>query len=533
MDAVTISNNAGITSTIYAPPVDAVRIAAGADIQAVVDAHPAGTAFLLSEGTYTGQTIHPKDGNSFYGENGKAVLDGAGAEHAFEGQHVSDVTISGLKITNYAPPGQGIGALGTDGSSTDWIAQDSEFTGITSSTPIMLGTRMIVRDNYIHDNERAGIGAWDVTGAVVQHNEISNNNLSGASPFTATGSGAGVKITQATNTAIANNYIHDSTTSPGVWTDINCSGTTVQGNHIANNDGPGVLVELDYGATVKDNRIEGNNDPSLEGFQGGGIYIQNSSNAEVTGNTIRDNVGGFWIYESERGAGTQGPWVVSNVSLHDNVIQLSSGDNGMGGSVQPSDVNWSSNTYYLTGSAELIADGGAKSVSEWQATDLDTSASGTVFNSGSMPSDTTSATPDNMTSTTPDDVASTATAPVVQTIGSGADNLALKLSQDYYQGSAQYTVAVDGNQIGDVLTAGAIAGSSQDDVLTVKGDWGTGSHTVTVTFINDLAGASAEEDRNLHVEGISLNGTDLPNSTDVLYSNGAVNFDFNTDMLFV
>ncbi|WP_431266726.1 beta strand repeat-containing protein [Dankookia sp. P2] len=198
--------------------------------------------------------------------------------------------------------------------------------------------------------------------------------------------------------------------------------------------------------------------------------------------------------------------------MHDNIIQLSAGTNGTGGSVQASDVKWYANTYYLSGSAQL-SNGGTVSVSQWQSAGLDTTASGTTFNSGSMPSDPSTGSTGGAT-------------PVVQTIGSGTDSLILKVSQDYYLGNAQYTVAVDGQQIGGTLTAGAIAGSGQDDLLTVKGNWAAGSHAVTVSFVNDLAGASAGQDRNLHVDGVSFAGTALANGTAVLYSNGSSNFAF-------
>ena len=49
------------------------------------------------------------------------------------------------------------------------------------------------------------------------------------------------------------------------------------------------------------------------------------------------------------------------------------------------------------------------------------------------------------------------TTPVVKTIGSGSDALVLKISQDVYLAGAQYTVSVDGKQIGGTLTAGASA----------------------------------------------------------------------------
>ncbi|MBM3862036.1 MAG: hypothetical protein FJ395_20620 [Verrucomicrobia bacterium] len=67
---------------VFTPPADAVAISPGTDIQALVDKHPAGTAFVLKAGTHRLQTIRPKDGMSFYGEVGPdgkllSVLSGA------------------------------------------------------------------------------------------------------------------------------------------------------------------------------------------------------------------------------------------------------------------------------------------------------------------------------------------------------------------------------------------------------------------------------------------------------------------------
>jgi hypothetical protein len=45
--------------------------------------------------------------------------------------------------------------------------------------------------------------------------------------------------------------------------------------------------------------------------------------------------------------------------------------------------------------------------------------------------------------------------PVFITAGSGSDSLVLKISQDAYQGPAQYTVSVDGVQVGGTFTASA------------------------------------------------------------------------------
>src|SRR5213593_4434631 len=52
-----------------------VSIYPGQSIQRAVNRYPEGTSFLIKEGVYTRQTIYPKSGMSFVGEQG-AVLDG-------------------------------------------------------------------------------------------------------------------------------------------------------------------------------------------------------------------------------------------------------------------------------------------------------------------------------------------------------------------------------------------------------------------------------------------------------------------------
>nr|WP_254452821.1 carbohydrate-binding domain-containing protein [Roseicella sp. DB1501] len=99
----------------------------------------------------------------------------------------------------------------------------------------------------------------------------------------------------------------------------------------------------------------------------------------------------------------------------------------------------------------------------------------------------------------------------------------MKISQEAYQGSAQYTVAVDGKQIGDTQTAGALYGSG-GDTITLLGDFGADAHTVTVTFLNDAWGGSADKDRNLHVDGITLNDTEVEGAVATLGTTGSTSF---------
>lgn len=112
----------------------------------------------------------------------------------------------------------------------------------------------------------------------------------------------------------------------------------------------------------------------------------------------------------------------------------------------------------------------------------------------------------------------------VLTLGSGSDTLALRISQDAYNGDAQYTVSVDGVQIGGTLTAKASHALGQSDIVTVKGDWAVGPHTVSVRFVNDAWGGSAATDRNLYLDGAAYNGAAISSATQSLYANGAASF---------
>jgi hypothetical protein len=83
------------------------------------------------------------------------------------------------------------------------------------------------------------------------------------------------------------------------------------------------------------------------------------------------------------------------------------------------------------------------------------------------------------------------------------------VSQDAYQGSAQYTVSVDGQQIGGTFTAGASHASGQHDTLTLHGDWGPGQHKVEVEMVNDLW-VPGSGDRNVYVTEATYNGAATP-----------------------
>ncbi|TNC16102.1 hypothetical protein FF100_02230 [Methylobacterium terricola] len=111
-------------------------------------------------------------------------------------------------------------------------------------------------------------------------------------------------------------------------------------------------------------------------------------------------------------------------------------------------------------------------------------------------------------------------------LGSGSDQLLLKISQDALWGDAKYTISVDGKQIGGVQTAHAAHGSGSD-LISVRGDWGQGDHDVAVNFLNDVWGGAGRGDRNLYVDSATYHGQDVSGAHLSLQSNGAQHFTFH------
>jgi beta-glucanase (GH16 family) len=90
-------------------------------------------------------------------------------------------------------------------------------------------------------------------------------------------------------------------------------------------------------------------------------------------------------------------------------------------------------------------------------------------------------------------------------VGSGSDNVVLQMSEQAYNGDAQFTVSVDGKQIGGVQTVTASHWDLNSQTFEFQGDFGLGKHTVSVDFLND-AYDGTNHDRNLYVDSVSYDG---------------------------
>ena len=113
-----------------------------------------------------------------------------------------------------------------------------------------------------------------------------------------------------------------------------------------------------------------------------------------------------------------------------------------------------------------------------------------------------------------------AASPIVS-VGSGADQIKLMMSEDAYQGDAQFTVSVDGTQVGGTLTTTALHAAGKSQEFDVNGSFGGGQHSVKVQFLNDASGSGPTQDRNLYLDSTQYGGTTTQTNA-ALYSNGAV-----------
>ncbi len=104
--------------------------------------------------------------------------------------------------------------------------------------------------------------------------------------------------------------------------------------------------------------------------------------------------------------------------------------------------------------------------------------------------------------------------------------LALHLSEDAYQGDAQFIVSVDGQALGAAQPVAASHGLGETQNFAFGGSFATGAHDLAISFINDAWDGTPATDRNLYVASVDQNGAQLAGSMGTLYSNGDLHIPF-------
>ncbi len=343
-------------------------------IQAKVNSYPAGTQFLIKTGTHFNQRIVPKSGNVFIGEAG-AILDGNNSTpYAFEKggkPYPNNVHIKGLIIQNYASPDQhGAIMAGTSktSSTSGWIIENCEIR-YNAHSGIKLGNKMKVLNNNIHHNKQIGIsGSGD--SVLVEGNEISFNNYLKIFPFGHVLGGA--KFVDTRGLVVRNNNVHDNQGN-GLWMDIDNIYAMIENNTATNNSGAGIMHEIGYDATIRNNTAKGNG-YARDWVTGAGILISASANVTVYGNTVLDNKQGIvGIQQFRTKNGVDYSYNLKNLYVHNNTVRVKTGGvsgvaSGTGTATYTSRNNrYQSNSYDLGSDAKPYTwMGGKRTKSEWQ-----------------------------------------------------------------------------------------------------------------------------------------------------------------------
>ncbi len=104
------------------------------------------------------------------------------------------------------------------------------------------------------------------------------------------------------------------------------------------------------------------------------------------------------------------------------------------------------------------------------------------------------------------------------TSATGTGTLSLNLSEDAWNGDAQFSVAIDGKTVGAPQTVTALHSAGATQTFAFDQALASGTHDVAVSFLNDAYGGSAGTDRNLYIDSASVGGTAAAGAAAALWS---------------
>ena len=87
---------------------------------------------------------------------------------------------------------------------------------------------------------------------------------------------------------------------------------------------------------------------------------------------------------------------------------------------------------------------------------------------------------------------------------------------------------IDGKAVTTPQSITALHSKSATQAFSFAGNLGAGTHTVGVDFVNDAYGGSPTTDRNLYVNGVTVNGSSVFSGVKAEDSNGMSSFTFTT-----
>jgi hypothetical protein len=350
------------TAAPTTPPqrTDACAAGGGAAIgttdnaQRIVDAHPAGTIYLVKAGTHQNNfSVRPKSGDAFCGEPG-AVLDGGRSlQTAFSGG-ATNVTLDSITMQNYNSPKQGA-AIQPESHASGWLVRN--VSSLHSAwAGLLVADGMRILGGHYNDNDQLGIGGNEATGILldgldtdpttIDGPELARNHTLHASCLWEAG---GMKWDFGAAT-IRNAYVHDNDCR-GLWADMNAHDALIEHNLVVHNQAEGIFYEISQDAVIRDNQVYDNGYVANGWYWDAGINANASFNVEVYGNRLSGNYNGITGVQQDRPDSTPPQHLLDHYNVHDNLICATGGgghptgvvaDNGA--NLAARDITFSRNT---------------------------------------------------------------------------------------------------------------------------------------------------------------------------------------------
>jgi parallel beta-helix repeat protein len=296
--------------------------------QQVVNAHPAGTTYLVKSGVHRHNfSVQPKSGDTFCGEPG-AVLDGARSlRSAFSGGAIN-VTLDSITVRDYAPDRQGA-AIHPESRASGWVVRNVSALH-NGWAGLLVADGMKILGGHYNDNDQLGIGGNSATGILLDGLDgdlttmdgpelARNHTLHAECDFEA----GGMKwdVGQVT---IRNVHAHHNDCR-GLWADINAHDVLIEHNLVEHNYAEGIYYEISRDAVIRHNRVYDNGRRRAGWYGDGGITVAASSDVEIYGNRLSGNFNGITGFQQDRFDSTPPAHLLDRIHVHDNVICATSG----------------------------------------------------------------------------------------------------------------------------------------------------------------------------------------------------------------
>jgi Right handed beta helix region len=305
-----------------------VAIGTADNAQSVVNAHAAGTTYLVKAGTHQNNfSVRPKSGDSFCGEPG-AVLDGGRSlQTAFSGG-ATDVTLDSITVRDYNSGKQGA-AIQPESHASGWVVRNVSALH-NAWAGLLVADGMKILGGHYNDNDELGIGGNAATGILLDGLDADPTTIDGPEMarnhtlHVPCGWEAGGMKWDFGQVTIRNAYVHDNDCR-GLWADINAHDALIEHNLIEHNLAEGIFYEISQDAVIRYNQVYRNGYVANGWYWDAGITVNASFNVEVYGNRLSGNYNGITGVQQDRPDSTPPAHLLDHLQVHDNLICATGG----------------------------------------------------------------------------------------------------------------------------------------------------------------------------------------------------------------